>query len=223
MPLHTESFKNNLKPIVDNNYQIIGLDTFEKSLAKYFFSEVAVNIYSTNHEDAFLNIEFQNNLTLSEVLYFLNTHTWEHEEDMSVLTNINPFLRALQALKTQNFTTIDIEEISIILKDTTIVIKKIYSQSIPTQLENILKKITDHHFMLTRNSKEVPFEVFIPVFEEGPLEGNGNLENIRTGNNSSTNDYFGYWGLYYDSEADAIIYDLENKSMVYGDLLMLNH
>ncbi|MEB8329323.1 hypothetical protein OO009_08135 [Flavobacteriaceae bacterium KMM 6897] len=223
MLLHNESFKNNLKPIVDNNYQIVGLDTFEYSLAKYFFSDVVVNISSTNDDEVCLNIEFQNNLTLSEVICFLNTHTWMYEEDMSVLTNMNPFLRALQALKNQNSTTIDIEEISILLKDTTIVIKKIYFQSIPTQLDNILKKITDHHFMLTKNSKEVPFEMFIPVFEENPLEENGSLENIRMGNNSSINDYFGYWGLYYDSEDDAIIYDLENKSMIYGDLLMLNH
>lgn len=223
MPLHTDSFKNNLNFGIDPNYGITGLDTFEKSLAKYFFSEVSVNIYSSNYDEACLNIEFQNNLTLSEVLYFLNTHIWEPEEDNSVLTNVNPFLKALQALQDLNATSIDIEEISILLKDTSIVIKKIYSQSIPTQLENILKEITDHHFMLTRNSKEVPFEMFIPVFEEGPLEGNGTLENIRSGNSCTINDYFGYWGLYYDSEADAIIYDLGNKSMVYGDLFMLNH
>tara|TARA_R110002051_G_scaffold56306_1_gene104637 strand:- start:54 stop:725 length:672 start_codon:yes stop_codon:yes gene_type:complete len=223
MPLHTESFKNNLKPGVDNGYRIIGLDTFEKSLAKYFFSEVTVNIYSSTDEETCLNIEFQNNLTLGEVLYFLNTHLWEYEEDNSVLTNVNPFLKTLQALKDLNTSTIDIEEISILLKDTSIVIKKIYAQSIPTQLENILKELTDHHDRLTRNSKEVPFEMFIPVFEEGPIDENSNLENIRTGNNSSVNDYFGYWGLYYESEVDAIIYDLENKSMVYGDLFMLNH
>lgn len=223
MPLHTGSFKNNLKPRVDIYYQIIGLDTFEKSLAKYFFSEVAVNIDSSSDKEACLNVEFRSNLTLSEVLYFLNTHTWEDELDMSVLTNVNPFLRAFQALKSKNVAIIDIEEISIQLYDTTIVIKKIYSQSIPTQLENILKEITDHHNMLTRGSLEVPFEMYIPVFEEGTMDGNSNLENIRSGNNSKVNDYFGYWGLYYNSEADAIIYDLGNRTMIYGDLLMLNH
>ncbi len=223
MPLYTESFKNYLKPGIDTNYGINGLDTFEKSLAKYFYADVAVTIYSSNYVEACLNLEFQNNLTLSEVLYFLNTHRWEQEEDNCVLTNVNPFLKALQALQDLNSSTIDIEEISILLKDTSIVIKKIYSQSIPTQLENILKEITDHYFMLTKNAKEVPFEMFIPVFEEGPLKGDGNLENIRSGNNSSINDYFGYWGLYYDSETDAVIYDLDSKSMVYGDLFMLNH
>lgn len=223
MPLHTESFKNSLKFGIDTNYDVIGLDTFEKSLAKYFISEVSVNIYSSNYEGTCLNIEFQNNLSLTEVLYFLNTHRWEQEGDNSVLSNVNPFLKALQALQDLNTKSIDIEEISILLKDTSIVIKKIYIQSIPSQLENILKEITAHYLMLTRNSKEVPFEMFIPVFEEGPLEENGTLENIRTGTSCAINDYFGYWGLYYESEADAIIYDLGRKSMVYGDLFMLNH
>ena len=221
MPLYIESFKNYLKPEIDSNYGINGMDIFEKSLAKYFYSDVAVTIYSSNYEEACLNIEFQNNLTLSEVLYFLNTHKWE--KDNCVLTNVNPFLKALQALQDLNTSSIDIEEISILLKDTSIIIKKIYSQSITSQLENILKEITDHHFILTKNSKEVPFEMFIPVFEEGPLEGNGNLENIRSGHTRSITAYFGYWGLYYDSETDAVIYDLESKSMVYGDLFMLNH
>ncbi|MEJ1222127.1 hypothetical protein [Sediminicola sp. 1XM1-17] len=223
MPLHTESFNNKFNSSVVTKYQITGLDIFEKSLAKYFFSEVDVNVHSSNELEANLNIEFQNNLNLGEVLYFLNTHTWEHEEDQLIMRNINPFLKALQTLKQQNSISIDIEEISILLKDTSIVIKKIYSQSIPAQLENILEEITNHHYKLTRNSQEVPFEMYIPVFEEGPLEPNSNLEDIRNSNQSAINDYFGFWGLYFDSEEDAVIYDLENKSMVYGDLFMLNH
>ena len=223
MPLHTNSFKNNLNPRVDNNYQVVGIEHFEKSLAKYFFSEVVVKVYTFTDIEAHLNIEFQNNLTLSEILFFLNTHIWQDGKDKSILKNVNPFLKAFQALKDKNAFSIDIEEISILLEDTSIVIKKIYAQSIPNQLENILKEITENHFRLTKNFNEVPFEIFIPVFEEGPLEENNTLENIRTGSNSSANDYFGYWGLYFDSEVDAVIYDLENKSMVYGDLFMLNH
>lgn len=223
MPLHTNSFKKNLNPRVDNNCQVIGIEDFEKSLAKYFFSEVDVKVYSFTDIEAHLNIEFQNNLTLSEILFFLNKHIWQDGKDKTILKNVNPFLKALQALKDKNAFSIDIEEISILLEDTSIVIKKIYPQSIPNQLENILKEITENHFRLTRNSNEVPFEIFIPVFEEGPLEKNDTLENIRTGSNSSANDYFGYWGLYFDSEVDAVIYDLENKSMIYGDLFMLNH
>ncbi|MET6990383.1 hypothetical protein [Sediminicola arcticus] len=223
MPLNTNSVKNNLNSRIDNNYQVVGIESFEKDLAKYFFSEVAIKAYSSTYEKTCLNIEFQNNLTLSEVLCFLNTHTWQDKKDKTILKNINPFLKTLQSIKDKNSFSIDIEEVSILLKDTSIVIKKIYAQSIPNQLENILKEITESHFRLTRNFNEVPFEIFIPVFEEDPLEKNDALENIRIGSNNSANDYFGYWGLYYDSEAEAVIYDLENKSMVYGDLFMLNH
>jgi hypothetical protein len=39
----------------------------------------------------------------------------------------------------------------------------------------------------------------------------------------SNKDYFSFWGLYFDSEEDAVIYDLSNKSFISGDLYMLNH
>ena len=42
MPLYLDSFKNNLPEGFNSNLPIEGLDTFEKSLEKYFFSRISV-------------------------------------------------------------------------------------------------------------------------------------------------------------------------------------
>ena len=36
-------------------------------------------------------------------------------------------------------------------------------------------------------------------------------------------DYFGYWGLYFESEEDGVIYDLPRKRIITGELHMLDH
>jgi hypothetical protein len=74
----------------------------------------------------------------------------------------------------------------------------------------------------TKKFTETPYEIYIPVFEEDHFENDTKLKNIRIGNNNKK-DYFEYWGLYFDSEKDAVIYDLKNKSIIFGDLFMLNH
>ena len=61
----------------------------------------------------------------------------------------------------------------------------------------------------------------MPVFEESLLENDTTLMNIRSGNND-VKDYFKYWGLYFYTEDDALIYDLKNTSIISGDLQMLN-
>jgi hypothetical protein len=160
---------------------------------------------------------------LAETIYYLNLRKVDRESGTANKRDTNPFSHAITQLKNHNPLEIDIEEVSILLKDTSIIIKKIYAQSIPEQLENILSEITDHHFNLSQTLNEVPFEIYIPVFEEGPLQDDETLMNIRSGNNASATDFFGYWGLYYDSEDDAIIYDLANRTLVKGDLFMLNH
>jgi len=35
---------------------------------------------------------------------------------------------------------------------------------------------------------------------------------------NTKNDYFGFWGLYFDSEDNAMMYDVKNKSLIQADL-----
>jgi hypothetical protein len=120
-----------------------------------------------------------------------------------------------------NSTPLDISELTINLMDTTILVSKIYQQSISDQLENITAALFDHNIYYTKGLTETPFEIFIPVFEEDTLECNAKLENIVT-NNNNDHDYFDFWGVYYDLNSEAAIYDLNSKKIIHGDIQILS-
>ncbi len=100
-------------------------------------------------------------------------------------------------------------------------IKNIFKNSIQDQLNLILQSIAAHYVHFTKKLTETPYEIYIPVFEEDLFENNTQIRDIRISNNQPK-DYFNYWGLYFESEEDALIYKLKDKSFIPGDLLMLN-
>ena len=223
MPIHLDNFKNNLKLQLDNNPQLNGLDAFKKHLEKEYFSNVTIRNCSTDNNFDSLVIEMDCNIELVEVLFHSQKGTWGNlclDETSEFFST--SFSEALNTLKGLNDQPIDVEEFSILLKDASIIIKKIYEESIPEQFGNLLNSIAENYVHITRGLSESPYEIYIPVFEENILENNMLLSNIKVENNSS-GDYFAFWGLYFDSEEDAVIYDLSNKSIISGDLYMLNH
>jgi len=223
MPNKQDNFRYNLKLKLDDNPQIVGLDEFRKSLEKDYFSNVAIRNCSSDSIRQNLVIEMDCNFNLVEVLSHLQKGTWgricstQHSWSKS-----SPFSNALKTLNKLNNRGIDVEELSIFLKDTSIIIKNIFENSIEEQLRQILQTIAEHYVHFTKKFTETPYEIYIPVFEEDHFENDTKLKNIRNGNNNKK-DYFEYWGLYFDSEKDAVIYDLKNKSIIFGDLFMLNH
>ena len=164
-----------------------------------------------------LSIELDCNLCLLETLYQFNNGVWGNFEP-----NKSVFEDALQLIRNNNKIPIEVSELSIFLEDTSIIINRIYPESIPTQLENILSELGRHYVHFTKGLAETPFEIYVPVFEENTNENNFTLSKIAQGNNNQK-DYFAFWGLYFDSEEDAVIYDLEHTSFVPGELYMLNH
>ncbi|MEK6154291.1 hypothetical protein WIW50_13555 [Flavobacteriaceae bacterium 3-367] len=223
MPIHQDNFKGNLSFKFESDLKLKGLNAFKRSLERDFFSEVNIRHRATNDTESGLIIELEGNFGLHEILYHLKNETWGNmiKKD-AVEHGTSPFLRTLHELRELNQLHIDIEEFSLFLKDTAIIVNKVYEQSIPDQLENIMTSIAEHYVYFTKELTEIPYEMYIPVFEESLLENDATLANIRTGNNTAK-DYFSFWGLYFDSEDDAVIYDLANRSIVYGDLYMLNH
>ena len=201
---------------------IIGLEAFRKGLEKHFFSEVSIGNYGLKEESANLIIDLKCNLSLDEALFYLNKSSTcngrpkKSDEEKTVL-----FLLAYSELKKLNGIALDISELTISLTDTTILISKIYEQSIADQLENIFIELINHNVYYTQGLNETPFEVFIPVFEEDTLESDAKLKNIVSDNNN-TNDYFGFWGMYYDQTEEAAIYDLNTKTIIYGDIQILS-
>jgi hypothetical protein len=63
-------------------------------------------------------------------------------------------------------------------------------------------------------------ELFIPVYEE---VSSANHSNKTLGSKKIIEKgYYSYWGVYYNEEEEALIYDLYSKSIIAGDLDLLN-
>ncbi len=217
MPLNKDDFDNFSRVGFNKNLEIEGLDCFTKNLEKHFFSQVTVRNCSTSNFSVNLVIELDCNFGLTETLHHFEKETWGNFQSPK-----KSFAGALQQLKECNDLPIEVEEFSLFLKDTSIIVNRIYNESISLQLENILIKLNQHVIHFTKGFTEIPFEVYIPVFEDNVMENEHTLlMNIKSGNNSEQ-DYFSYWGLYYYSEDEAVVYDLKNQSIIKGNLQMLN-
>lgn len=218
-----DNFRDNLRIKLDDNPQIKGLVEFKKRLERDYFSNVSVRNCSSDNARENLVIEMDCNFTLVEILSHLQKGTWGRMYSAhNSWSKSSPFSRALKKLNKLNNRRIDIEELSIFAKDCSIIIKNIFENSIEEQHRQILQTIAEHYVYFSKRLTETPYEIYIPVFEEDLFENESKLKNIRAGNNKKK-DYFKYWGLYFESEKDALIYDLKNKSIIYGDLFMLNH
>ncbi|MEA1787359.1 hypothetical protein U1E44_14755 [Arenibacter sp. GZD96] len=222
MPIYTDGFKNNLDFDMDSTIQINALDHFKESLERYLLSEVTVRKCGCGDDLCHLVIGVHFNFTLKEMISCLQYQNNLQQELLIEPDTTTLFFSMLSKLYNENSVGLDIMELSLYLKDTSIIIEKIYGQSIPDQLQNILKSIQENYHLLYKNSMEVPYEIYIPVFEEDTHNLGHTLHNISKGKNNEK-DYFRFWGLYFESEEDAVIYDVPNQTMEFGDLFMLNH
>ena len=89
-------------------------------------------------------------------------------------------------------------------------------------MERIFDELEHSSLHLLKEQTEVPFEIYVPVYEENDIA----FENITVrdieASGTSAQDYFSYWGLYFLTEEDAIVYDLKNQTLIDGTLHMLN-
>jgi len=216
------NFNENLGFGLNNISHVKGISTFQRSLEKDFFAEVRIANSPNNASKINLVVEVIGNYKLNEVISVLNlTEDHEGKAVPRALHTPTCFTKAFLYLLEDNDGLVDVEEFTILLNDVTIVISKIFPQSIPDQLEVILDQIADHYINYTKGLTEMPYEIYVPVFEEGPFT-RAPFPATRTIPLNSHNNYFEYWGIYYDSKEDAVIYDLKSKSMVSGELFMLN-
>jgi len=196
----------------NGHYGLIGFDEFKKSLERDFFAESEVHVESCDKGNFYLTVYLNCNLNLSEALYHMKKGGWGvHLGDK---TNRNSEFQPLQSpiykLMEHNTVPIDIEELTIDLKDTSIVISKIYDRSISDQLGTILSAIGDNFIHFTNGLDEMPYEIFIPVFEErsDDIVPNG------VGEQKSKSNYFDFWGLYFKSSINSRVFDLGRKVFI---------
>ncbi|WP_291960243.1 hypothetical protein [Maribacter sp.] len=211
MPFNFENFINNSK--LEYTKEIVGIDTFLSSLGFHYFSNVQLNNKHITFNSISLVLEVSCNLDLLELLSHFNTGRWGNSG-----TEESPLQHALEILNTKNKYNIDIEELTFFLNDTSIVIKRIYDKSIPTQLNDILKQIAFNYVFLTRGLTQKPYEIFVPIFEDSFENMEANEDQINT----APKTYSEFWGIYLDKDDEASIYDVLKNTYVSGDLEFLS-
>ncbi|MFX0556858.1 hypothetical protein ACOCEA_08665 [Maribacter sp. CXY002] len=148
-------------------------------------------------------------ITLLELLAQFNKGIWGSDE-----ANTSPLKSSYTELTCQNHIEIDIEELTLTLKDTNIVIKKINNRSIVHELNHILKQLGKHYIFLTMGLTEKPYEIFVSVDEDSLQEP----EPFGESSEPEVSSYYKFWGVYFESKEDAMIYDLENHKYIPADL-----
>lgn len=217
MSLRKNVYTNSFRFNSDNTTDIAGITSFKQVLEREYFCNANVSSYSSNDNSINLVIEMDFNFEFIEIFNTMSMYKLkENKTEIRNIIKLTAFNNALEELRQKNDQTIDIEELNIYMNKCSYIIHKIYSQSIPDQIESILEKIISHHTYFPLLFKELPYEVFIPVLEENQLA------EVKKGL-AKKDDYFKFWGLYFQSENDATIYNLEHKEIIKNDLFLLSH
>jgi len=217
MPPYNDNFRDFSHAGFNTSVEKEGLRRFTKNLEKHFFSQVTIRNCSHTKDVIKLVIELDCNFGLLEALHHFEKNAWGNFESLE-----SSFSGALSTLKENSNLQIKVEEFSLFFKDTSIIINSIYDLSIAQQLKNIFSQLSEHTVHFTKGLSAIPYEIYIPVFEDDVIEDeNTLLMDIRSGNKNGQ-DYYSFWGLYYYSEDDALVYDLKNQTIIKGKLQMLN-
>ncbi len=210
MRLNFDGKERGILTDIDSNSGVLGLEKFLKSLEKNYFSKVSLVKCSTRNCDISMALDMVCPITLVEMLGHFNKGRWGYDTN-----NQSSFEKSFEALTVQNNMNIDFEELTLFFNDTSIVIKKIYDYSIPEQLHDVLTEIANHYVFLTKGLSERPYEIFVPVFEDKVQNPIFSEKQII---DECPKNYFQYWGIYLDSEEEALIYDLQKNSFIPADL-----
>ncbi|MBD0776513.1 hypothetical protein HPE56_01810 [Maribacter sp. ANRC-HE7] len=207
-----ENSRNNFPKRRAQSVSFRGLSAFTNNLEKFFFSEISIRNIATNDNQVRLIIDLTCDLNLIEMIMHSYKGTWGTFSECKY-----PFAHELAILEQYNNISFDVEEFTINLKDTSIIINKIYEQSISTHLDCVIRNLEKHYVQLTKGNVEIPYEIFVAVFEDDIL-----TPELVSNQTKKTHNYASYWALYFESEQDAVIYDLKNNRFIYEDLHMIN-
>ncbi len=203
--------------------KITGLECFRKKLERHFFSDVFVQQILDKNAVPKMVLNFYGNYTLAHCLYHFNNGDWGNfdQEQYHVPERKTGLANLVDELQEQNPFKVDIAELSLHLKDVSIIISRIHEDSVTKELGNIMSAISENFVYFTKSLSEMPYEIYIPVFTEFTLVPSNPTDSFYPYKKDIG--YFDYWALYFDSNAnsDASIYDLKNKEITFGDFLLL--
>ena len=194
----------------------VGLEDFVKIVSRDFFAETKLLFrYSEERQKMELILDICCNFGLTVGLHHFNNENWggfQRKEDRIVKSS---FLNAFQNLNERNNETLELVEVSLNFIDTSIIVTQLYAQSIPELLGQIISKISEHFVYFTKGLTAMPYEIFVPVFED-------TLPDLP-GADKQQNSYFDYWGLYFEEGPKhlVMVYSLKNKQFCKEDLFLL--
>ena len=188
----------------------LGLDALKRTLERDFFAEATIAVHPCSATKVDLVIHLDCNFGLTESLFHLNNGNWGNfQNSISGDVRTSSFHGGLMALENENDVVFDIKELSIHLRDTSIIITRLPNFEIKDSLEGILDAISASFVHFTKGLSKMPYEIFVPVYEE--------TENSFSHSEKKHNkrpDYLEFWGLYFEDEADSSIYDVKNKTII---------
>ncbi len=137
---------------------------------------------------------------------------------------LKPLLSAVKRLRERNkHEAVSIDELRIVFKDCEVNIDSIIPNGIEDNYETILAMLSRHYHHLRLDSGEYPFELHLPLLEDTEA---GRISRFRqlldvdeTIVNRSSEDYFKYWGAYYDLARCSKVYDVTRGLLLKDDYL----
>ncbi|WP_222984358.1 hypothetical protein [Flagellimonas meishanensis] len=207
-------FFNGVRP-----YNVIaeGLDEFVHAVERDFFSETKLLFkYSGKNKKTELILDICCNFGLTVGLHHFNSGNWggftSVDDDQALVSS---FSKAFTVLNQLNENSLELVEVSLNFTDTSIIITKLYNQSIPELLGQIISKISEHFVYFTKGLTEMPYEIFVPVFED-TLPHVPEMEKEQ-------HSYFNFWGLYFEegTQHQVMVYSLKNRRFCKEDLFLL--
>jgi len=214
MPLTPDNFRKALLKGEPQDFQIEALDSFVSSVERDFFASIYLTKQLTKKKECLLTLELTCNLSLAGILFHFNRSEWGafDSEGSSLSKN-------LEVLESKNPFSVDIDEFSLFLKDTAIIINRIHSKSILEQLHTIISEIARHYVHMTKELDEMPFEIYVPVFDSSD-EDKGDTTQDSVEIDKSPEEYYNFWGLYFDSGRNPMIYNLKSRLLFSADLFI---
>jgi len=201
------NFPNPLSVKIDANPAFFGLDEFQKGLERLFFAQATIKVWNSGQGMRDLVLHLKSPIRFVEVLHHHRKGHWGAHSGSGREAGTSRLEEMLQTLESGNNRPVDIEELCLELHDIVLVIRKCGTRSIAREFDHLLETLAAHFVYLTQGMVEMPYEIYIPVVEE-----TGIAEHSPRA--CGVSDFYGYWGVYFDSEADGLIYDLRGRKIL---------
>lgn len=204
----------------ENSKILLGLASLKRTLERDFFADASIDIHNIASDKIELVIHLKCNFGLTESLFHLNNGNWGNfPKKTSQGNKPSPFQSCIFEMASENDIFIEIKELSIHLKDTSLIVSKLTNYPIQDYLEGILTAISGNFVHFTKGLTQMPYEIFVPIYEE-----TSNSFQKAKANKKWLPSYLDFWGLYFEGEDESRVYDLKNQIMIEeNDFFLLNY